>query len=250
MSDSPVAKTTGPKGDTGATGPKGDTGDTGPQGIQGPKGDTGDTGPQGQTGDTGPIGPEGPQGPPGEDGIDGTGLQSGTALGQLPRWDGATSWVGVSTITIADDTNVGIGTQLPSVKLHIVGGNARVEVPDSVPSMQQVRINSASAILAGEIFFRQFGQGNNDATTATATQARMDFTAEADWTPTSRPSQILFYNTPVNGTGVMLAGGWNADGSFQGSWTFNGTRNSASKLAVVSALPGTPDANTIYFVTG
>jgi len=116
--------------------------------------------------------------------------------------------------------------------------------------LQGERINAGTGLLAAQIFTRVFGQGSYDNTGVASTQARMDFTAEANWTAASRPSQILFYNTPVNGTSIALCGGWNADGSFEGSWTLNGARNADSKMAVVTALPGTPDANTIYFVTG
>lgn len=39
-----------------------------------------------------------------------------------------------------------------------------------------------------------------------------------------------------------------ADGTVQGTWKLNGTANKGSKHEVVTALPGVPDANTIYYV--
>jgi hypothetical protein len=58
----------GLKGDTGLQGIQGETGADGPQGIQGLKGDTGEIGPQGDAGIQGIqglVGPDGPQGPQG-----------------------------------------------------------------------------------------------------------------------------------------------------------------------------------------
>ncbi|ELP9164857.1 hypothetical protein R1640_002042 [Salmonella enterica] len=57
-----IAKTPGPKGDTGPQGPKGDPGPKGNTGAQGPKGDTGAQGPKGDTGAQGPAGPKGDSG--------------------------------------------------------------------------------------------------------------------------------------------------------------------------------------------
>jgi hypothetical protein len=73
----------GPAGPTGATGAQGAPGATGPQGPTGP------TGPQGPAGAVGPTGPQGIQGPAGADGRTGdtgpagSGLLTGTILGQL-----------------------------------------------------------------------------------------------------------------------------------------------------------------------
>lgn len=66
-----IAKTPGPKGDTGPQGEPGPKGDTGPQGAPGLKGDTGPQGapgPQGERGLKGEPGPAGPRGPRGDTG--------------------------------------------------------------------------------------------------------------------------------------------------------------------------------------
>ena len=77
--DTGLTGNTGPAGPTGPEGPAGPAGPTGPQGDPGLTGDTGPAGPQGDpglTGDTGPAGPEGPAGPTGPKGD--TGLTGDT----------------------------------------------------------------------------------------------------------------------------------------------------------------------------
>jgi len=137
---------TGPQGETGPTGPQGDTGLTGPQGPTGPQGATGPTGPQGETGPTGPQGAAGPTGPQGTTGLTGsqgpagetgpqgpqgatgptgpqgaTGLlPSGSAAGNTPYWDGS-QWVTSSNNLFNNGGNVGVGTNIPGVKLDVAG---------------------------------------------------------------------------------------------------------------------------------
>ena len=129
----------GPIGLTGATGPqglKGDTGVTGATGPQGPIGLTGATAPQGPQGiagtdgATGPQGPQGIQGPQGPQGVKGdtgaTGfLQSGSAAGNTPYWNGS-AWVTNNSNIFNNGSNVGIGTDTPNAPLD-VNGNAIVE---------------------------------------------------------------------------------------------------------------------------
>ncbi|ENF9605275.1 prophage tail fiber N-terminal domain-containing protein [Salmonella enterica] len=82
-----IAKTPGPKGDTGPQGVQGPKGDTGPQGVQGPKGDTGPQGVQGPKGDTGPQGVQGPKGDTGPQGVQGPKGDTGPQGVQGPKGD-------------------------------------------------------------------------------------------------------------------------------------------------------------------
>jgi|GEM_PF-4468181 hypothetical protein len=135
---------TGPKGDTGdngaagVQGPKGDTGDAGaagaqgpqgnqgiqgaqgPQGAKGDKGDQGNQGAQGNQGIQGPVGPQGAQGNQGPQGVTGF-LQSGTAAGQTPYWNGS-AWV-IDQNIYNNGGNVGIGTNDPKATLHVLHPN-------------------------------------------------------------------------------------------------------------------------------
>ncbi len=88
------------------------SGNQGPSGPQGEKGDTGTTGPQGLIG---PIGPTGPQGPPGL-------LSDGNSAGNTPYWNG-TSWKVNSSNIYNNGGNVGINTNIPLGKFHIVGSD-------------------------------------------------------------------------------------------------------------------------------
>jgi hypothetical protein len=136
----------GPQGNSGANGATGPTGATGQQGIQGLQGNTGATGATGQqgiqggqgntgatgatglqgiTGSTGVTGPIGAQGATGLQGVTGptgaTGfLQSGSAAGNTPYWNGI-SWVTNSSNIFNNGGNVGIGTTTPTVKLEVNG---------------------------------------------------------------------------------------------------------------------------------
>ena len=119
---------TGTNGSNGATGPQGlqgvtgSVGATGAQGIQGATGNTGATGVQGLTGPTGAAGTNGTNGSNGATGAQGpTGLlQSGSAAGNTPYWNG-TSWVTNSSNIFNNGGNVGIGTTTPTVKLEVNG---------------------------------------------------------------------------------------------------------------------------------
>ncbi len=129
---------TGPTGSTGITGPTGATGITGPTGatgvtgVTGPTGATGVTGPTGATGITGPTGATGITGPTGATGL----LQSGTAAGQTPYWNGA-AWI-VDANIYNNGGNVGIGTTTPLAKLDIAG----------------------DASVSGSLYFRGTGTGH------------------------------------------------------------------------------------------
>ncbi len=120
---------TGPQGDVGPVGPQGPQGEVGPTGVQGdpgpigpqgPQGDVGPVGAQGPQGDTGPVGPQGdvgPAGPAGERGPEGP---------QGPA--GGTPWFIGSGFTHYEG-NVGIGTNEPAARLHVVGGGGAAVSP-------------------------------------------------------------------------------------------------------------------------
>lgn len=134
---------TGPTGAIGITGPTGIDGVTGPMGVTGAIGLTGPTGDVGLVGPTGAIGLTGPTGASGVTGVTGViGLTGPTGLTGVTGLTGPTGPVGCvsfnyvmkssgaaatcSQAPIYDGSvapfNVGIGTTLPSMKLHVTGG--------------------------------------------------------------------------------------------------------------------------------
>lgn len=133
--DPGIAGPQGPTGATGATGIQGPTGATGAVGPQGPKGDPGIAGPQGPQGpqglkgDTGPMGPKGTDGVNGVDGVDGAPGATGATgpagsaningtVGYLVRFtpDGIS---GGNSSIFETNSRIGLGTIIPSAKLHI-----------------------------------------------------------------------------------------------------------------------------------
>jgi len=62
--------------------------------------------------------------------------------------------------------------------------------------------------------------------------------------------QFRFFRENREGGGGQVHAWMADDGTFSGLFNVNGAHNLNGKLEVISALPGTPDANTIYFVTG
>jgi hypothetical protein len=141
---------TGPQGPIGLTGPQGPHGIQGPAGTNGVNGinalsayqiwlNSGNTGteeqflsslqgaqgsqgPQGSAGTNGVDGAVGPQGLQGQQGIQGpTGfLPNGTASGNTTYWNG-TDWVVNNSNLYNKGNNIGIGTTIPTEKLHVSG---------------------------------------------------------------------------------------------------------------------------------
>lgn len=107
----------GPAGPQGPTGADGTAGPVGPQGITGPAGPKGEQGIQGVAGVTGPTGPIGPTGLQGITGPTGL-LPDGSAPGNTAYWNG-TQWVVNSSNIFNNGSNIGVGTETPSAKLHI-----------------------------------------------------------------------------------------------------------------------------------
>ena len=117
-----VAGTNGADGASGPAGPIGLTGAQGPQGVAGTNGTNGAdgaTGPQGVQGTAGATGATGPQGIQGIQGPAGF-LPNGTASGNTTYWNG-TDWVVNSSNIYNNGSNIGIGTTIPSEKLHVTG---------------------------------------------------------------------------------------------------------------------------------
>lgn len=85
----------------------------GTQGVQGVQGVAGQTGPTGAIGATGPQGAQGIQGPAGF-------LPNGTSSGNTSYWNG-TDWIVNSSNLYNNGSNIGIGTTVPSEKLHVTG---------------------------------------------------------------------------------------------------------------------------------
>ncbi len=131
---------TGLTGATGPTGAQGVAGATGPQGLIGLTGPTGATGIQGNIGLTGPTGlngPTGATGPTGSTGAIGAANINGTT-NYVVKFTSATA--GINSQLYDDGTFVGIGTIIPTEKLHVNGtfkvkdgteGNGKILVSDA-----------------------------------------------------------------------------------------------------------------------
>lgn len=133
------AGTTGAIGHTGPTGIQGVAGTAGAIGPTGPQGPQGSAGAQGAQGNVGPQGPQGPVGPQGTTGLQGIQGLQGNAGSQGPQGiQGTTGPSGPVGCNVAnyviksagtsavcsqiydDGTYVGIGTNAPTNKLHVV----------------------------------------------------------------------------------------------------------------------------------
>lgn len=110
-------------GATGATGLQGITGVTGVTGIAGANGSNGINGAMGATGATGI-------------------LSSGSAIGNTIYWDGS-QWILTSQNIYNAGANIGIGTNTPSTKLHIVG---TIRIMDGTQANKRVLISDANGV--------------------------------------------------------------------------------------------------------
>ena len=224
----------GPQGDTGPTGPQGEQGDTGPAGPQGEQGEAGPTGPAGPQGDTGPAGPQGdagPQGPAGE-GVP-QGGTAGQVLAKATATDFDTEWVDPSGGGVEEAPNDGD----PYVRQSLNWANADdlfVNVDGDVMTgglvINDSTIEPLKLVSSGAFSLLSFEDGG------TGTNSSVG----------SNGNAMTFY---TGGSERMRIGGQGAismsddvDGIVAGL--------SGGRLEVVSALPGSPNANTIYFVTG
>ena len=123
----------GPAGVTGPTGPSGSNGVTGPTGapstVPGPTGPQGPTGANGAAGATGAQGPTGPPGLKGDTGVAGPTGPTGTFMpgnfaGETPYWNG-TAWI-INQNIYNNGGNVGIGTNSPGYKFHLVDNTNQI----------------------------------------------------------------------------------------------------------------------------
>lgn len=139
----------GERGLQGIPGPKGDSGEQGPQGIPGPEGGPpGEQGPQGIPGPQGERGEQGPPGIPGPQGIPGIYAsiknsnpeivfenESKEFLPSYGLYGADGSWYirsgkkgGTVNLQWDGTGNVGIGTESPETRLHVVGDTKTTNV--------------------------------------------------------------------------------------------------------------------------
>lgn len=189
-----TAGTPGIKGDTGATGAKGDTGNTGAQGVQGIQGVAG------------AVGAQGPQGSTGATGL----LQSGTAAGQTPYWNGST-WV-INQNLYNNGGNIGIGTTNPSNTFTIEKNSEWNIVSRSINNVVgnrnhvlMQRANGTSAVTANfNLGGMAFG-GYDGANYSYGWNGGAEISAFANQTFTSsaRGTYLTLNTTPDNSTSIV-----------------------------------------------
>lgn len=239
---------------TSLIGPQGDTGPAGPTGATGA---TGDTGPQGPQGDTGPIGATGPQGdtgatgPAGADGAPGIGIPTGGTAGQV--------------LTKIDGTNYNAEWTTPVMSVNGQTGAITLDADDV----------GALPLAGGELT----GPLTLKNAFAPADEQRWDFSVNALGrlvvaavnddgsaigaamvivrTGTSIDDIQLTVAPTVNGIPLALTSSLtaavsahNSDANAHPGVVRVGADSTVTtlKLAVVSALPGSPDSGTLYHI--
>jgi hypothetical protein len=151
---------TGPAGVTGPTGAQGTQGVTGPTGSQGIQGVTGNDGATGAQGTQGIQGPAGPTGPTGSQGATGTAGPVGcNSNNYVVKSNGAAA---VCSVIYDDGSNVGIGTNIPSVRLEV---NGQIKISGGSPGNGKVLTSDATGIGTWTTLSGADNLGNHTATT-------------------------------------------------------------------------------------
>lgn len=226
------------------------TGTIGPEGPEGPQGEQGVQGEQGLTGDTGSTGPAGPSTPSADAGNvlttggDNLLYYSGGGGGDS-HWQEGTD---PNDIVNTNSGNVGIGTSEPTMPLDVRGNIRSTTIDGSVPQIQATLLVTPPT--EGQIIGRFAGQAVSTVDGSAAVMGRMDFIADENIGVGVLGTRTVFTQR-LTGSGVLInAMTIRGDGSVAGLWNDNGVNNPNARFEVVTALPGTPDANIIYFVTG
>jgi hypothetical protein len=205
----------GPKGDPGdpgATGPQGPPGNTGAQGVpggQGPKGDKGDTGSQGATGPAGPTGP--------------AGADSTVPGPQGPP--GATGPQGATGPPGADSTVP--GPQGPPGTTGATGPQGPQGDPGATGAQGPAGLGVPAGGTTGQVLSKKTGADN-----------------DTQWSTPTTPPTNLDSLTDVTLTAPVTTEVLAYDGATS-QWK---NRPVPTSTLVVTALPGTLAADTLYVV--
>ncbi len=180
-----VGNPTGLQGPQGPQGPQGLPGATGPQGLSGPQGLPGAQGLPGLQGLQGFPGPQGPQGPQGPPGLPGAGV----------GW--AANGINIHNTNLG---NVGIGTNIPAARLHVVSPGATAGIFVTGPGIADVEIGKTTLELNSVNNFRI---GTNNI-------ARLSITSAGNvGIGTTTPSEKLEVEGDVQAAGFKVQTGGN-----------------------------------------
>ena len=239
-------------GDEGPTGATGSTGSQGPVGNDGPLGPTGSTGTKGSTGDTGATGAMGPEGPIGATGSTGTQGPVGSTGSQGP--DGNDGPVGPTGSQGPIGATGSTGSQGP------VGNDGPLGPTGDAGPVGMIGPTGSQGLIGT--------QGTDGDKGVDGDQGLQGLTGNQG----PEGSQGLIGDTPLG----FAFGGFEVDTDGNLSVSYSGyldpntlsltedghllvdttSTNTPTPIAspyataVVAALPASPDANTIYFVTG
>ena len=184
---------------------------------------------KGETGDVGPQGDQGSQGEQGLQGDAGLGVPVGTTVQAAMYWDGA-AWIETVNVLL-DPTG--------HIKTIRDGGRPRWNIQRRDPA-PLANGNNCGALA---------WTCNDDTASIVGTVAQIAALSDDVHTDTSKPGRLIFYTASSGATVATEKMRIDSDGVIKGLFTGVGITQKDSKFEVVAVLPGTPDANTIYFVT-
>lgn len=166
-----------------------------------------------------------------------------TGAGGISYW---TPGIDPNDIVNTNSGKVGIGTDEPVQILDVIG-NIRSANPNGLGNFLATRLEANPT--NGIVLSRFTCQGSIDGINAVTT-ARIQVQTTEDWSATANGANMDFFTTSNATTNTLRRMRISSEGVVTGLWNTGSAVNADSQFQVVAALPGTPDPNVIYFVTG